>query len=210
VIKGSATGIFYNTGQVCTAASRLYVHRKLYNQVVSGVAEIAKKTRLGPGLDTKAQMGPVVSERQMERVLGYIESGKQQGAEVLAGGGRADLPGYFVSPTVLSNTNSDMNVVREEIFGPVLSACPFDDLEEVAKMANDSIYGLGASIWSKDLSTVHRLIPRIRAGTVWVNTHTMIDPAMPFGGFKQSGIGREQGRAVLDLYTESKTVCMLV
>ncbi len=207
---GAAQAIFFNQGQVCTAGSRLYVQRKLFDRVVGDLAAIAGKMKLGAGLDPASELGPLVSEQQMQRVCGYIESGLQQGARVAAGGGRVGDKGYFVSPTVLVDARQNMRVVQEEIFGPVVVALPYDDVEEAVTLANDTQYGLGASIWSNDLSRVHRLIPRIKAGTVWVNCHSMLDPSLPFGGYKQSGIGREMGRAALDLFTETKSVLMAI
>ncbi|HXH02029.1 MAG TPA: aldehyde dehydrogenase family protein [Candidatus Competibacteraceae bacterium] len=206
---GAAGAIFFNQGQVCTAGSRLYVQRRRFAAVTEALAELAAGMRIGPGLDPANQINPLVSKRQQERVCGYIELGLAQGARTLCGGAAAvDGPGYFVRPTVLVDVAQNARVVQEEIFGPVVVAMPFDDLDEVAAKANDSAYGLGASIWSNDLRRVLGLIPKIKAGTIWVNSHNMIDPNMPFGGFKQSGIGREMGRAVLDLYTESKSVCI--
>jgi phenylacetaldehyde dehydrogenase len=210
VAGGSAGAIFFNAGQVCTAGSRLYVHRSIFDKVVEGVSGAASAIRLGPGLDQATEMGPLVSKDQQERVLGYIESARKQGASVAVGGEAPSHPGYFVKPTVLVNVREDMKVVREEIFGPVLVAQRFDDLDEVVKAANNTPYGLGASIWSNNLSAVQRLVPRIKAGTVWVNCHNMVDPNMPFGGFKQSGIGREHGRMAIDMYTEVKSVCMMI
>lgn len=210
VAGGAAQAIFFNSGQVCTAGSRLYVHRKLFDKVVEGVVTAANSMKLGPGLDPETQMGPLVSSEQQKRVMQYIESGRSQGASVLAGGDSPSHPGYFVKPTVLADVKPDMKVVREEIFGPVLVAQRFDDLNEIAATANDTPYGLSASIWSNDLSAVQRLIPKLRAGTVWVNTHNMVDPNMPFGGFKQSGSGREHGRAGIEMYTELKSVCMSI
>ncbi|GAB3626471.1 betaine-aldehyde dehydrogenase [Pandoraea terrae] len=203
---GAANAIFFNQGQVCSAGSRLFIHERVFDRVVEGVANIASQMKLGPGLDSSTQLGPLISGKQADRVCRYIESGVEEGARVLTGGGRADRPGFFVAPTVLVDTSDSMRVVREEIFGPVLVAMPFSDVDEVARRANDTPYGLGASIWSNDLRAVHRLIPRIQAGTVWVNCHSLIDNALPFGGFKQSGIGRELGRAAIDLYTESQSV----
>ncbi len=208
---GAAQAIFFNQGQVCTAGSRLFVHKSRFDEVVEGLAGIAAGMKLGPGIDPATQVGPLVSAVQQQRVLGYIRSGYEEGARAAAGGEPARVGaggGYFVQPTVLVDTRDDMKVVREEIFGPVVVAMPYEDLDEVARRANDTPYGLAASIWSNDLSRVHRLIPRIKAGTVWVNCHNILDNAMPFGGYKQSGIGREMGRAVLDLYTESKSVIM--
>jgi len=210
VVGGAANAIFFNSGQVCTAGSRLFAHRKVFDQVLEGVSSAAQAIRLGPGLDPKTEMGPLVSKEQQDRVLGYIESGRKDGAKVVSGGEAPAGDGYFVKPTVLANVRPDMKVVREEIFGPVLVAQRFDDLDEIAALANDTPYGLAASIWSKDVSAVHRLVPKIRAGTVWVNCHNFVDPAMPFGGYKQSGHGREAGRAVFELYTELKSVCIAI
>jgi phenylacetaldehyde dehydrogenase len=210
VVGGASMAIFFNSGQVCTAGSRLYVHSTIFDRVVDGLSAAAGEIRLGPGLDQTTQMGPLVSKEQQERVLGYIESGRKQGAAVVTGGDAPSHPGYYVKPTILVNVRPEMRVVREEIFGPVLVAQRFDQLDEVVKAANDSPYGLGASIWTSSLSAAHRLVPRIKAGTVWVNCHNMVDPNMPFGGFKQSGFGREHGRVAMDMYTELKSVCMLV
>ena len=205
---GAAQAIFFNQGQVCTAGSRLFIHKSCFDEVVEGLSGIASAMKLGPGIDPSTQVGPLVSAIQQQRVLGYIQSGYAEGARAAVGGAAGGGEGYFVKPTVLVDTRDDMKVVREEIFGPVVVAMPYDDLDEVARRANDTPYGLAASIWSNDLSRVHRLIPRIKAGTVWVNCHNILDNAMPFGGYKQSGIGREMGRAVLDMYTESKSVIM--
>ncbi len=210
VIGGAAGAIFFNAGQVCAAGSRLYVHRKIFDRVVEGVGGAAQSIRLGPGLDPGTQMGPLVSREQQERVMGYIESGRKEGASVVAGGDTPSHPGFYVKPTVMADVNRSMRVVQEEIFGPVLVAQRFDELDEVAALANDTSYGLSASIWSNDLKAVHRLIPKIKAGTVWVNTHGPVDANMPFGGFKQSGLGREHGRVGIEMYTELKSVCMLV
>jgi len=210
VIGGAAGAIFFNAGQVCAAGSRLYVHRKLFDRVVEGVGGAAQGIRLGPGLDPNTQMGPLVSREQQERVLGYIQSGRAEGASVITGGEAPTHSGFYVKPTVMADVKRTMRVVQEEIFGPVLVAQRFDDLDEVAALANDTPYGLSASIWSNDLTAVHRLIPKIKAGTVWVNTHGLVDANMPFGGFKHSGIGREHGRVGIEMYTEVKSVCMLV
>jgi phenylacetaldehyde dehydrogenase len=208
VIGGAANAIFFNAGQVCCAGTRLFAHKKVFDQVLEGVSAAAQAIKLGPGLDPQTQMGPLVSREQQERVLGYIDSGRKDGAKVMTGGDAPSAPGFFVNPTVLTSVRPDMRVVREEIFGPVLVAQRFEDLDDIVAMANDTPFGLGASVWSKDISTVHRLVPKIKAGTVWVNCHNFVDPAMPFGGFKQSGFGREHGRAVIDLYTELKSVCI--
>jgi phenylacetaldehyde dehydrogenase len=210
VVGGAANAIFFNSGQVCTAGSRLFAHKKVFDQVVEGLSSAAQKIRLGPGLDPKTEMGPLVSKEQQDRVLGYIDSGRKDGAKVLSGGESPSSEGYFVKPTVFANVKPDMRIVREEIFGPVVVAQRFEDLDEIAALANDTPYGLAASIWSKDVSAVHRLVPKIKAGTVWVNCHNFVDPAMPFGGFKQSGFGREAGRAVFEYYTELKSVCIAI
>lgn len=208
--SGAASAIFFNQGETCTAGSRLYVHKSLFENVVADIAARADRIRVGPGLDEQTEMGPLISQVQKGRVCDYIDSGLSSGARLAAGAERPEGPGYFVRPTVIVDTTNDMRVVREEIFGPVLVAMPFDTLDEVVERANDSPYGLGASIWSRDLGAVHRLAARIEAGTIWANCHNMIDPNMPFGGFKQSGLGREMGRAVIDMYTETKSICLLV
>lgn len=207
---GAAQAIFFNHGQVCCAGSRLYVQKKMFDRVVADVAQIAQSMSLGHGLDPASQMGPLVSREQMDRVCNYIDIGLNQGANVVTGGARSGEKGYYVQPTILTNVNADMRVVQEEIFGPVLTAMPYDDIEEVAAWANNTHFGLGASIWSNNLSKVHRLIPKIKAGTVWVNCHSMLNPAMPFGGYKQSGIGRDLGKASLDSYLETKSVYIAV
>jgi phenylacetaldehyde dehydrogenase len=209
-IPGAANAIFFNSGQVCTAGSRLFVHERLFDQVVGGIAAAAGQIKVGPGLDPTTQLGPLVSEEQLQRVTGYIAAGQREGANVAAGGARLGNEGYFVKPTVLTNTNPTMSVVREEIFGPVVCAMPFndDDLDRIAKEANDTSYGLAASIWTRDLGVAHKLARRVKAGTVWVNSHNMVDPALPFGGFKQSGWGRELGSEAMHLYTEVKSVAM--
>ena len=210
VIGGAAGAIFFNAGQVCAAGSRLYVHRKIFDKVVEGVGNAAEGIKLGPGLDPATQMGPLVSREQQDRVLEYIESGRKEGASIVAGGEAPSHEGYYVKPTVMADVKRTMRVVQEEIFGPVLVAQRFDDINEVAALANDTQYGLGASIWSNDLTAVHRLIPKIRAGTIWVNVHGPVDANMPFGGFKHSGLGREHGRVGIEMYTELKSVCMFV
>ena len=207
VVGGAANAIFFNAGQVCAAGSRLFAHRSVFDKVVEGISTAASSMKLGPGLDPQTQMGPLVSREQQERVLGYINAGRSEGAAVTTGGDAPSHPGFFVKPTVLVNVKPEMKVVREEIFGPVLVAQRFDDIDEIAAMANDSPYGLAASVWSNDVRTVNRIVPKLKAGTVWVNCHSFVDPNMPFGGFKQSGFGREHGRVVLDLYTEIKSVC---
>ncbi len=206
VAAAAAGAIFFNSGQVCIAGSRLFAHRSIFDRVIEGVAGASAFWKPRPSLDPQAHMGPLVSKEQMDRVMGYIEAGKRDGASVAIGGDCAAANGYYVNPTVLVNVKPSMSVVREEIFGPVVVAQRFDDLDEVAKAANDTCYGLGAGVWTKDLSAMHRLAAKIKAGTVWGNCHAVIDPALPFGGYKQSGIGREQGRQGVEAYTEVKTV----
>jgi phenylacetaldehyde dehydrogenase len=209
-IPGAANAIFFHQGQVCAAGSRLYIHSSVHDQVIEGMVKIAKGMKVGHGLDPSTQMGPLVSQVQIERVCGYIESGISEGAEAATGGKRIGNQGYFVEPTIMVNANHKMKIVKEEIFGPVVAAMSFSDTDELAAMANDSVYGLSASVWTQDISKVHTLVPQIQAGTVWVNCHAILDSAMPFGGYKQSGWGRELGKAALDLYTESKSVCIMV
>ena len=208
--QGAANAIFFNHGQVCCAGSRLYVHKKHFDNVVADISSIASNMTLGSGLDPNAQMGPLVSARQQERVCHYIEQGIQGGATITAGGGAIEGPGFYVKPTVMVDVDHNAIVTREEIFGPVLVAMPFDDIDEAIRIANDSQYGLGASIWSNNLSQVHRMVPRIKSGSIWVNCHTALDPALPFGGFKQSGLGREMGSDVIEHYTEVKSVLMSI
>jgi phenylacetaldehyde dehydrogenase len=209
-VEGAANAIFFNHGQCCVAGSRLFVHESRYDEVVDGVAEIAKSIKLGSGLDPTTQMGPLVSDEQFRRVTGFLESGRADGATALAGGGRYGDRGYFVEPTVLTNTRPDMKVVREEIFGPVVVAEKFSTLDEIAAQANDSTYGLGAGIWTKDISKAHALAKKLRAGTVWINCYNVFDASLPFGGYKQSGWGREMGHEVLNNYTEVKAVTTLL
>jgi phenylacetaldehyde dehydrogenase len=205
-VEGAANAIFFNHGQCCVAGSRLFVQQGRFEEVVDGVAEIAKSIKLGSGLDEGTQMGPLVSDEQLRRVTGYLESGKTDGATAVTGGGRFGDRGYFVEPTVITNATSEMKIVREEIFGPVVVAAPFSDLDEIAAAANDSEYGLGAGIWTKDISKAHALAKKIRAGTVWINCYNVFDASLPFGGYKQSGWGREMGHEVLNNYTEVKAV----
>jgi phenylacetaldehyde dehydrogenase len=207
-IVGATNAIFFNHGQSCSAGSRLYVERPLFDRVVEGVAAAASKIKLGPGLDESTQMGPLVSQEQLERVTGYLESGRSEGARAAVGGSRAGDRGYFVEPTVLVDTKPDMKVVREEIFGPVVTAAPFDDPSEIPAVANDTTYGLAAGIWTKDLSKAHRTAASLKAGSVWINCYQVFDPALPFGGYKQSGWGREMGFEAVANYLEGKAVCI--
>lgn len=207
-IPGAASAIFFNHGQCCCAGSRLFAHKDVYDKVVEGVSQIASKIRVGSGLDPQTEMGPLVSEEQFQRVTGYIDSGVKEGAKVEAGGKKAADRGYFVQPTVLTRTTPEMKVVREEIFGPVVCAVPFSDadLDRIAREANNTEYGLAASVWTRDVSIANKMAKRIRSGTVWINCHNVFDAALPFGGYKQSGWGREMGAEVLNNYTEVKSV----
>jgi phenylacetaldehyde dehydrogenase len=207
-IPGAAMAVFANAGQVCVAGSRLYVHKKVFDRVVEGVSGMAKALKVGSGLAPDTQMGPLVSQGQLDRVTGYIASGRAEGAEVVVGGERHGTEGYFLKPTVLAQTNRSMRVMREEIFGPVVCAMPMDDedLDRIAKVANDTTYGLSAYIWTRDVSIAHKLARKIKAGTVQVNGGTGLDPAVPFGGYKQSGWGRERGRDGVESMTETKSI----
>ena len=208
-IEGAARAIFTNAGQVCNAGSRLFVHERHFDQVIDGVGKLAEAMKLGSGFDADTQMGPVISQTQRDRVRGYVKSGVSEGATLHAGGHEIDGEGFFVAPAVLTGTNAEMAVRREEIFGPVLCAMSFTDhdLDRIAADANASEYGLGAVVWTNDLSAAHKLARKLKAGTVRVNGGGL-DPALPFGGFKQSGWGRENGREGIDAYTETKSVAI--
>jgi phenylacetaldehyde dehydrogenase len=203
---GAANAIFFNSGQICVAGSRLYAHRDIFDSVLEALAKSAEHWTLGPSLDPGSRMGPLISRVQQERVLGYIEQGRQAGASVVSCGDAPENDGYYVRPTIFAGVTAGMGVVREEIFGPVLVAQRFDTIDEVVQAANDTPFGLAASVWTRDVSALHKLASRIKAGTVWGNCHAVMDPAVPFGGFKQSGIGREFGRSGIDAYTENKSV----
>jgi phenylacetaldehyde dehydrogenase len=207
-IDGASMAIFFNHGQCCAAGSRLYVEKKVFDKVVEGVADRAKKIKVGPGLDPESNMGPLVSQEQMDRVRGFIDSGLSEGATALAGGKRVGDRGYFVEPTVLVGAKANARVVQEEIFGPVVAAMPFTDVNDLAPQANDSMYGLAAGIWTRDVSKAHMVAKQLKAGTVWINCYNIFDAALPFGGYKQSGWGREMGHDALELYTQKKAVCI--
>lgn len=205
-IPGAASAIFFNHGQCCCAGSRLFVHKQQFDRVVEGVSEAAKKIKVGPGMHPETEMGPLVSHTQHERVCGFLQSGFSEGAKAVTGGRKVGDRGYFIEPTVLVDTRPDMKVIQEEIFGPVVAAVPYTDLDQLVQSANDSVYGLAAAVWTKDISLAHRVARQIRAGNVWVNCYNIFDAALPFGGYKQSGWGREMGHAALEQYTELKAV----
>jgi phenylacetaldehyde dehydrogenase len=207
-IPGAANAIFFNQGQVCCAGSRLYVARRHFDRVLEGVSAHANALKLGPSLDPSAEQGPLVSAVQRQRVMKYIGEGVKEGARTVAGGKTIYSSGYYVQPTVFADVTDTMSIVRDEIFGPVIVVKPFDDLNEVAKVANDTVYGLGASIWTRDVRKIFSLAPKLRVGTVWVNCHSVADPSMPFGGYKQSGWGKERGRDSVYSYLESKSLCI--
>ena len=209
-IAGAANAVFFNHGQVCVAGTRLFVEEPIFDDVVTGMTQIAGSMKLGGGRNPNSQMGPLVSKEQHDRVLSYIQKGRSEGGEVLTGGSKHGDKGYFVQPTIFKNCGPASTLYKEEIFGPVLVANSYKDVDDIAAQANDTIYGLAASVWTQNLSLAHRLAKRIEAGTVWVNCHHLIDPALPFGGFKHSGIGREQAADGIELYTETKSVLMKI
>ncbi|MBI1862354.1 MAG: aldehyde dehydrogenase family protein [Deltaproteobacteria bacterium] len=205
-VNGIMRGIFFNQGEVCCAGSRLFVEEKIHDQLLSKLQASVEKLVVGNPLDPKTQMGAQVSEEQFRKILGYIETGKQQGAKVVTGGAPAANKGYFIKPTVFSNVKDEMRIAQEEIFGPVVCAMSFKDTDDLVKRANNTVYGLSAGIWTRDIGKAHRLARDIKAGTIWVNCYNCFDAASPFGGFKQSGFGRELGKYALELYTQVKSV----
>ena len=206
-IPGAAMAIFFNHGQCCCAGSRLYAEQSIYDEVVAGVSAAAEAIQVGNGFDPGTEMGPLVSQEQFDKVTGLLASGREQGATTATGGQRVGDRGYFVQPTVLTDTNADMRVEREEIFGPVVCVAPFKSSEEILPASNATNYGLAAGVWTRDLSKAHRTAKELRAGTVWINCYNVFDAALPFGGYKESGWGREMGGEALELYTETKAVC---
>jgi aldehyde dehydrogenase (NAD+) len=205
-VRAACAGVFFNTGQVCSAGSRILVHRDVYEEVVQRIAARANSMRLGDPADASTAMGPLVSEVQMKRVLGYIDIGRSEGAKVVAGGARSGAKGYFVSPTVFSNVEPGMRISQEEIFGPVAAVIPFKDDEDALRIANGTIYSLAAGVWSSDIGRVHRFARRLKAGTVWINTFGPTDVRLPWGGSRDSGFGREHGDMAIENFTEPKVV----
>jgi aldehyde dehydrogenase (NAD+) len=208
-VRGALTGIFYNKGEVCAAGSRLLVEQRVHDEVVAKLGERVKALKVGDPLDKATRMGPVVSKQQLDTVMGYIDAGRREGAQLAAGGERAPVgsgKGYFIQPTIFTGVTNGMKIAREEIFGPVLSVIPFKDVEDGIAQGNETFYGLAAAVWTRDVGKALRAARAIRAGTVWVNAYNLYDAALPFGGFKESGFGRELGAAGMDLYTEVKSV----
>ena len=209
-IPDAAMAIFFNSGQICFAGSRLLCHESIYDEVVAGIAEVAKALPVGHGRNIETMIGPVVNAKQRDRIQSYIDIGQDEGAEVVSTGATLPDEGYYVAPTILKNASASSRVFNEEIFGPVLTATPFKTAEEAVTLANQTRYGLGANLYCRDVKTCHKMAAAINAGTVWINTYFVIDPAMPFGGFKESGLGREVGEDGVLMYTEAKSVCALL
>jgi aldehyde dehydrogenase (NAD+) len=208
-VKGATTGIFYGKGEVCAAGSRLFVEKKIHDQFMEKLVDRAKKLKPGDPLDPKTRLGAIVSEQQLNTVMGYIDAGKSEGAQLVAGGNRVSVDGgkgYFLEPTIFDAVDNKMKIAQEEIFGPVLATIPFDDVEQVADLANQNVYGLAAAVWTNDVRKAHAIVRRLKAGTVWVNAYNLYDVALPFGGYKQSGFGRELGAEAMQHYTEVKSV----
>ena len=208
-IANAANAIFWNSGQVCCAGSRLFIEKKIYDRFVSDLVEYSKNFRVGNGFNPSSVLGPLISKKQQDRVTGYQELAKREGAEVLVGGSANEQEiskGYFVKPTILANVTNDMCVAQEEIFGPVVGALPFENIDEVIELANQTQYGLGGGVCTTDIRKAHKVAHALRTGNVWVNTYNMIDANSPFGGYKQSGIGRENGSGAIEMYTEVKNI----
>ncbi|MFQ5491776.1 MAG: aldehyde dehydrogenase family protein [Phycisphaerae bacterium] len=205
-VNGAMAGIFFNQGEVCCAGSRVFVERKIHDEFVGAFADKAQARKVGDPFDPETEQGAQVSKDQFDRIMGYIEAGKTEGAKCVAGGQRQGDKGYFIKPTIFTEVSNDMKIAQEEIFGPVASVIPFDDIEQVAAQANKSIFGLASAVWTRDIAKAHNFAKRLRAGTVWINCYNTFDPAAPFGGFKYSGHGRECGKEGLNAYTELKTI----
>lgn len=209
-VPGAGMAVFANSGQICSAGTRLFVERAVYDEFTQRVADYSRTLRVGDGRDPEVQVGPLVSAEQLERVTGYLAIGRQEGARPLSGGERLTEgglgSGYFVPPTVFADVRDEMRIAQEEIFGPVISAIPFTDVEEVVERGNRTSFGLGSGVWTRDVSKAHRVARGLRAGSVWVNCYQAMDPAMPFGGYKMSGYGRESGPEHVNEYLNTKAV----
>jgi aldehyde dehydrogenase (NAD+) len=205
-VEGAHLGVFSNQGQVCCAGTRVFVEETVYDRFVEQSVARAQKRKVGDPFDPGTQQGPQVNQAQFDRVLGYIDSGRNEGATLVCGGNRVGDRGYFIQPTVFADVQDEMKIAREEIFGPVMSVIRFEDLDEVVTRANRTDFGLAAGVWTRDIKKAHAVANSVRAGTVWVNCYNVLDTRAPFGGFKQSGIGRELGEYGLQQYTEVKTV----
>jgi phenylacetaldehyde dehydrogenase len=206
VAAATRWSVYFNAGQVCSAGSRLYAHSSVYDSVIEELGKVTSSMKIAPGLDPDCDMGPVISESAMRGILGYIDRGKSEGAELVFGGKQIDRPGYFVEPTLFAADDNKLSIVQEEIFGPVLVVLKFDSDEEALRLANDNIYGLAGSIWTQDISRALRYSARLEAGTVWINNHDIVDSNMPCGGFKQSGFGKDMGPEQLNYFTRTKAV----
>ena len=205
-VEGAYFGLFFNQGQCCCAGSRLFVEQSIHDEFVAKLVQRAKSQKVGDPFDPETTQGPQITREQQERVLSFIDSGKKEGATIHCGGGKPNLPGYFVEPTVFSGVTDGMKIAREEIFGPVMNILPFGNIEEVVERSNRTQFGLAAAVWTRDIKKAHRMARSLRAGTVWINCYDIFDAAAPFGGYKMSGVGRELGEYALQLYTEVKTV----